>query len=561
MFNFPFVVGAGNEKYAPAAFFFATIIPTIFSVAYVQMARKLRAAGGMFTYVSHGLGRVTGMVAGLSLAAAYTLFGASLIGGFAAFAQAKVASATDTDPINWIWYALLGIVGIAALGYFDIPISAKILGVAPCSSLAIIGIFTIGVFGQGGNNGVSIDPVLPWNAFQGIAFGLGIFIAFWSWVGFEAAPNYAEESKNPHRTIPIAVYASCVFVGVLYTLASWASVSSYGPGNEAFDALTAGVTNVFGGELAVDYLNFNVVPGDAADRLLARPRDGDLHHHRRVRLRSGAQQRRASLTHTRWAGRDCCRRCWAARTRSTDASCGRPRPGDHRGSDRPHLQVRRPRRARPVLLDRGSGRDLDHSRPGADVARRLGLLPPPARQRAALVEDHGGALDRVRRPGFVLYLCYKYLSSLAAGDVLYVKELAQIGPWGGFEIDITWLGIIGVIVPVAALAYALFLRSARPAKYETAGRFINEGRSRNGRGRGASGALTSLGSSERVAQLSVERLARDETPSSATSGSWARTPRSSSAWIRSARSTDPAAITGESRRDHGLDQGVGVPWR
>ena len=61
--------------------------------------------------------------------------------------------------------------------------------------------------------------MLPWNAFKGIAFGLGIFIAFWSWVGFEAAPNYAEESKNPHRTIPIAVYASCVFVGVLYTLA------------------------------------------------------------------------------------------------------------------------------------------------------------------------------------------------------------------------------------------------------------------------------------------------------------------------------------------------------
>jgi hypothetical protein len=40
----------------------------------------------MFTYVSHGLGRALGMMSGLLLAAAYTLFGASLIGGFAAFA-------------------------------------------------------------------------------------------------------------------------------------------------------------------------------------------------------------------------------------------------------------------------------------------------------------------------------------------------------------------------------------------------------------------------------------------------------------------------------------------
>jgi amino acid transporter len=75
----------------------------------------------------------------------------------------------------------------------------------------------------------------------------------------------------------------------------------------------------------------------------------------------------------------------------------------------------------------------------------------------------------------VLYLCYKYLSSLAAGDVLYVKELGQIGNWAGFEIDITWLGIIGVAVPVLALVYALILRSTNPARYETAGRFINEG--------------------------------------------------------------------------------------
>ena len=67
----------------------------------------------MFTYVSHGLGRTLGMVSGLSLAAAYTLFGASLIGGFAAFAQAKVASAFDMDPINWIWFAILGIVGMS----------------------------------------------------------------------------------------------------------------------------------------------------------------------------------------------------------------------------------------------------------------------------------------------------------------------------------------------------------------------------------------------------------------------------------------------------------------
>jgi amino acid transporter len=103
MFNFPFVVGAGNEQYAPAAFFFATIVLTIFSVGYVQMARRIRAAGGMFTYVSHGLGRTLGIVSGFSLAAAYTLFGASLIGGF---------------EIDITWLGIIGVlVPVAALAY------------------------------------------------------------------------------------------------------------------------------------------------------------------------------------------------------------------------------------------------------------------------------------------------------------------------------------------------------------------------------------------------------------------------------------------------------------
>jgi hypothetical protein len=45
----------------------------------------------------------------------------------------------------------------------------------------------------------------------------------------------------------------------------------------------------------------------------------------------------------------------------------------------------------------------------------------------------------------------------------------------GSELQFSPLGILGVLVPVGALLYALYLRSAKPAKYEVLGRFINEG--------------------------------------------------------------------------------------
>ncbi len=37
------------------------------------------------------------------------------------------------------------------------------------------------------------------------------------------------------------------------------------------------------------------------------------------------------------------------------------------------------------------------------------------------------------------------------------------------------LGIIGVLVPLGALVYAVMLKTANPQKYEVLGRFINQG--------------------------------------------------------------------------------------
>jgi amino acid transporter len=52
-------------------------------------------------------------------------------------------------------------------------------------------------------------------------------MAFWSWVGFEMAPNYAEESVNPRHIIPRSLYYSVIGLGIFYTFTSWCAVSSY----------------------------------------------------------------------------------------------------------------------------------------------------------------------------------------------------------------------------------------------------------------------------------------------------------------------------------------------
>ena len=125
---------------------------------------------------------------------------------------------------------------------------------------------------------------------------MAVFFAFWSWVGFEAAPNYAEEAKDPVRVIPIALIFSCVAVGTLYTFMSWAIVSVYGTnvdwskiGNEGSTALIDGQT------VPAHYNNFVLGTGGGGRRRVLARRAELPDHHRVIGLRRSAHERGAAL--------------------------------------------------------------------------------------------------------------------------------------------------------------------------------------------------------------------------------------------------------------------------
>ena len=236
LLNVPIVVGNGNGIGSPAAFLVATIILLIFSVGYAAMSSKVTAVGGFYSFISHGLGRELGMAMGFGSVVAYAVFEPSLCGGFAYFMNLKLA---QLFHINVPWPALaLGMVAlIAVLTYFDIKVSSAVLGVALVAEVVILVIFDAGVFAHQGTGAVvqaaALNPVAAFHGFPAHnklaagAAGIGLFFAFWSWVGFEMAPNYAEESKDPKRIVPLSLYISVLFLGVLYTVTCWAAQSGF----------------------------------------------------------------------------------------------------------------------------------------------------------------------------------------------------------------------------------------------------------------------------------------------------------------------------------------------
>jgi len=239
--NVPVAVGSGNGIYAPAGFLLATIILTVFSIGYAAMAGKVSSVGGFYSFISHGLGREIGLAAGLSSLVAYSIFESSLYGLFAYFGNAGLKTLTGQD-IPWIYFALFAVVAASILSFFDVKISSAILGIALLAEVAILLVFDYGVFIKGGSAvHISAESLNVLKVFSDVAAHktaeakdiaagvgvVGIFMAFWSWVGFEMAPNYAEESRDPKRIVPLSLFLSVIALGVFYTITSWAAVAAY----------------------------------------------------------------------------------------------------------------------------------------------------------------------------------------------------------------------------------------------------------------------------------------------------------------------------------------------
>ena len=170
------------------------------------MARRVTAAGGFYSFASHGFGQTIGMGVALLIAACYLIFSAGVTGVTAYFANTTINDWIGVDIPVWVFEfgTLAGDDHVRLLPHRADGEDPRRL---PLLELVALLTFGICVLFQPAD-GYVWSALLPWNFFDGDAngatkafgaatVGVGIFGAFWSWIGFEMAPNYAEESQGP----------------------------------------------------------------------------------------------------------------------------------------------------------------------------------------------------------------------------------------------------------------------------------------------------------------------------------------------------------------------------
>jgi amino acid transporter len=198
-----------------------------------QLARELPSSGSMATYAARGLHPSIGFL----VAWAYAMVGWLIPPLVLLQLGFTVAGTLNTEfhgyPLNLWWpWAILGLLIIAAAGFFGVRTSARlgtILGVFEIAVFLIMAILLIFHSGAHNTPAVFTTKYTP-SAFKGfngvIAGSVFTILAFG---GFEGAAPLAEEAKNPRRTIQLAVLLATLLIGALYVFTTYAADAAFGP--------------------------------------------------------------------------------------------------------------------------------------------------------------------------------------------------------------------------------------------------------------------------------------------------------------------------------------------
>ena len=254
--NVPLAIVYGNGVGLPVAYLVASIVLICFSAGYAAMSRRVVNTGAFYTYISRALGKDIGVGAAYLALTSYTAMTCGLAGAFGYFMHELIFSAAGIS-VPWFLLSAIGIAIVAVLGYRSVDFSAKVLGILMIAEFAVLVVFECIVIAKNGTSAFPLESFTYHQATSG-PFGIAALIAFTSFIGFESAALYGEETKNPEKSIPRATYIAVTSVGIFYVFTAWVIIGATGVSKLHSQASADGgvfvlnLLNQYGGEALFD---------------------------------------------------------------------------------------------------------------------------------------------------------------------------------------------------------------------------------------------------------------------------------------------------------------------
>ena len=231
--------GAGQASHAVWITGLIGLIPIICAaLAFSELSAMLPGGGMISDYTSPALGRFWGTLAVLGT---YVLLAAA--DGSTQMAMSGY-SLQDVTGIPAIITSLVFLVLCLFINLFDVGVYGKFAGALPIGMMIAYMVLAIcGALGVGESMGIA-TPVgstfLPSTGWAGVFGAVGSSI--WWYIGFENCCPMAEETKEPYKVIPKALFAALITIYLIDIVFSYAALKY----TDINVLLTSGVSHIDG---------------------------------------------------------------------------------------------------------------------------------------------------------------------------------------------------------------------------------------------------------------------------------------------------------------------------
>jgi amino acid transporter len=210
----------------PLAFLLGGIACLTLAFVVVGFTRRMAAAGYAYTYISRSLRQRSGFMAGWLYSFGFVCFVPMTMAGVGALS----ASLLGLSGPWWFYFFLMGMALLVILSVVRIKVTTKLQLTLGVLTVAVLVAVDVIVTAHGGAHGQSASA-FSFNktvsgGFHGVFYG--IILGVTSYIGFETAADFGEETANPRRAIPVAVIAAVIFAILFYVWTTYATTIGYG---------------------------------------------------------------------------------------------------------------------------------------------------------------------------------------------------------------------------------------------------------------------------------------------------------------------------------------------
>jgi amino acid transporter len=211
---------------APLTIVAAGVAVALLAFVVAEFTKAEPSAGSFITYVETSLGARAGVVTALLVAVGYTVAIAGVFTMSGGMLAMTLGHYTAWHPA-WEPLTLVLTVGAIWLTARGVKLSTTAVGLAVLAQVGVMLVVCVVVLV---NQRAHLSAVpFSWAHLSGGLGGLsaGFPLALYMFIGWENGPALAEESRDPRRTIPRALYMSVAIGGALFVFFAYATVTGF----------------------------------------------------------------------------------------------------------------------------------------------------------------------------------------------------------------------------------------------------------------------------------------------------------------------------------------------